>query len=197
MFSARAKINDINKTVTMDVKKPGDLVYIVGLTHDELGGSEYYSYIGEELRKERYIGNNVPRVDAETAKKIYNSISEATEKELLHSIHTPTIGGLGVALAKAAFAGGYGMEIDLAKVPYKGRKRDDFILFSQSNSRFIITAPLDKKEEFEKIMGDKNYSQIGIVTHDNKLKIKGINGRYVIESDLDRLKNAWKTFLEE
>jgi phosphoribosylformylglycinamidine synthase len=195
MFSARAKINNVNKTVTMDVKKPGDLVYIVGLTLDELGGSEYYSYIGERLREERYIGNNVPKVDAETAKKIYSSISEATEKGLLHSIHTPTIGGLGVALVKAAFAGGYGMELDLAKVPYEGKKRDDFILFSQSNSRFIITVPPEKKEDFERIMDDKNYSQIGIVTQDKKLKIKGINGRPIIDSDLDQLKKAWKTFL--
>ncbi|MFX1465550.1 MAG: AIR synthase-related protein [Promethearchaeota archaeon] len=195
MFSARAKINDINKTVTMDIKKPGDLVYIVGLTRDELGGSEYYSYIGEKLREERYIGNNVPRVDVETAKKNYDSISEATEKGLPHSIHTPIIGGLGVALAKCAFAGGYGMELDLVNVPYEGKKRDDFILFSQSNSRFIITVPPEKKEDFEKIMGDTNYSQIGIVTQDKKLKIKGINGRPVIDSDLDQLKKAWKSTL--
>ncbi|MFX1519722.1 MAG: AIR synthase-related protein [Promethearchaeota archaeon] len=195
MFSARAKIDDVRKTVTMDVKKPGDLVYIVGLTLDELGGSEYYSYMGEKLRGERFIGNNVPKVDAESAKKIYRSISEATEKELLHSVHTPTIGGLGVALAKSAFAGGYGMELDLRKVPYEGKKRDDYILFSQSNSRFIVTISPEKKEEFERIMRDSMYSQLGIVTQDRILKIKGLDGNFLIDSDLDYLKKAWKSTL--
>jgi len=195
MFSARAKINDINKTVTMDVKKPDDLVYIVGLTFDELGGSEYYSYIGEKLRGERYIGNNVPKVDAENAKKIYQSISEATEKELVHSLHTPTIGGLGVALAKSAFAGGYGIALDSRKVPYEGKKRDDYILFSQSNSRFIVTVSPEKREEFERIMGANIYSQVGFVTRDKKLKIKGSDGNLLIDSDLDYLKKAWKRTL--
>lgn len=195
MFSARAKINDISKTVTMDVKKPGDLIYVVGLTLDELGGSEYYSYMGEKLQGERYIGNNVPKVDAETAKKLYRSISEANEKELLHSVHTPTIGGLGVALAKTSFAGGYGMELDLSKVPYQGKKRDDYLLFSQSNSRFILTVPPDKKEEFERLMKDNIYSQIGIVAKNKKLKIKGLDGNFLVDSDLDYLKKAWKTTL--
>ena len=195
MFSARAKINDISKTVTMDVKKPGDLIYVIGLTFDELGGSEYYSYIGEKLRGKRYIGNNVPKVDAESAKKIYRSISEATGKELLHSIHTPTIGGLGVALAKKAFAGGYGMEVDLRKVPYDGKSRNDYVLFSQSNSRFILTVPSEKKEEFERIMRENIYSQIGIVIQDTKLKIKGLDGNFLIDSDLDFLKKAWKNTL--
>ena len=195
MFSARAKINDISKTVTMDVKKPDDLVYVVGLTLDELGGSEYYSYMGEKLRGKRYLGNNVPKVDAIRAKKIYQSISDATELELLNSVHTPTIGGLGIALSKTAFAGGYGMDIELTKVPYEGKKRDDFILYSQSNSRFIITVSTEKKEEFERIMGDNIYSQIGIVIQDKRLKVKGLNGKYMIDSDLDNLKKAWKSTL--
>lgn len=195
MFSARAKINDVSKAITMDVKRPGDLVYVIGETDDELGGSEYYSYMGEKTRGERYIGNNVPKVDAESAKKTYRSISEATEKEIVHSSHTPTIGGLGVALAKSAFAGGYGMEIDLRKISYVGKERDDYILFSQSNSRFVVTVPPERKEEFEKIMEGTAYSQIGIVTNNSKLKIKGLGGAYVIDSELDHLKEAWRSTL--
>jgi phosphoribosylformylglycinamidine synthase len=113
LFSTRAKIDDVSKAVTMDVKKPGDLVYVVGETHPELGGSEYFSYIGEKLQGRRYIGNEVPKVDAEKAKSIYRAISRAVEDGLIASAHTPTIGGLGVALAESAAAGGYGMEIGL------------------------------------------------------------------------------------
>jgi len=200
LFSARAKIDDVSKAVTMDVKRSGDLVYTIGETRDELGGSEYYSYIGERIRGDRYIGNNVPKVDAETAKNIYRRMSEATELELVHSAHTPTIGGLGVALAKSAFAGGYGMDVNLAKVPYiseSEKKRDDYILFSQSNSRFIVTVPSEKKEEFEKIMKGTAYSQIGVVTPDKKLRIKGLDGNYVVDADLGRLKEVWKSTLKD
>lgn len=195
MFSARAKIDDVSKCVTMDVKKPGDLVYVVGETRDELGGSEYFSYMGEKIRGERYIGNNVPKVDAESAKKLYDSISKATEKEIVHSIHTPTIGGLGVALAQSAFAGGYGMEVDLRKVPYSGKERDDYKLFSESNSRFIVTVPPERKDEFEKIMEGNVYSQIGIVTNDGKLRIRGSTGNYIVDLDLEHLKEIWKSTL--
>lgn len=197
LFSARAKIGDVSKVVTMDVKKPGDLVYVVGATKDELGGSEYYSYLGERLFGERYIGNSVPTVDAESAKEIYRSMSEATERELVHSIHTPTIGGLGVALAKSAFAGGYGMDVDLRKVPYDsesegGKNRDDYVLFSQSNSRFVVTVPPENREAFEEVMDDNVYAQIGKVTVDNRLRIMGLQGKYETDMDLGHLKEVWK-----
>jgi phosphoribosylformylglycinamidine synthase len=181
----------------MDVKKPGDLVYVVGGTRDELGGSEYYSYMGETIRGERYIGNSVPKVDAPKARMIYEKVSEATEKEIVHSIHTPTLGGLGVALAQSAFAGGYGMDIDLRKAPYQGKPRDDRILFSQSNSRFVITIPPEKKEEFERIMKGSEFSQVGVVTESTNLKITGLDGSCVIDSSLDRLKESWKRTLRE
>jgi len=193
LFSARGKIDDVSKCVTMDVKKPGDLVYVVGETRGELGASEYYSYIGEKFRGERYIGNNVPGVDAESAKEIYGRVGEVTEREIAHSIHTPTLGGLAVALAQSAFAGGYGMDVDLGMVPYDGeKKRDDTVLFSQSNSRFIVTVPPERKGEFESLMAGTACSQIGVVTYDKRLKVKGLGGSYIIDSDTGRLKEAWK-----
>lgn len=95
IFSARAKIADAEKVVTMDVKKPGDMVYVVGATYDELGGSEYFAMMGEQLRGKGYVGNKVPKVDAKEAVKTYEAFSTATEAELVHSSHTPTKGGLG------------------------------------------------------------------------------------------------------
>ena len=192
IFSARAKIDDISKVVTMDVKQPGDLVYIVGTTHGtDLGGSEYYSYIGEKARNKRYIGNNVPKVDIDIAKRIYTRLSEATQIMLCHSIHTPTLGGLGIALAQSALAGGYGMAIDLQKIPYSGKTRDDFLLFSQSNSRFVVTVPPEKKEEFEKLMESLPLAQIGRVTEEERLHVIGLNGSCIIDSSLKQLKTAW------
>jgi len=197
MFSARAKMHDVSKAITMDVKKPGDLVYVVGETFDELGGSEYYSYVGEKTRGERFIGNNVPKVDVEKSKRLYKAISKATEKEMIHSSHTPTLGGLGVALAMTAFAGGYGIDADLRKVPYVGEKRDDSVLFSESNSRFIVSVPEGKKKKFEEIMNENIYGLIGSVTEQPYLKIKGLDGNYIVDANINRLKETWKKTLSD
>jgi phosphoribosylformylglycinamidine synthase len=105
LFSAMGKIDDARKAVTMDAKRPGDLVYIFGETLNELGGSEYYAMKG-------YIGNNVPRVDAARAKELYRRLNKSTEEGLVASCHDCSDGGIGVALAETAFAGGLGMEID-------------------------------------------------------------------------------------
>ena len=192
LFSARAKMENITKAVTSDIKRAGDLVYIVGKTYDELGGSEYYSYMGEKLRDERYIGNNVPKVDFNSSKMIYSAMCKASQAEIIHSNHTPTIGGLGIALAESAFGGGLGIDIDLRKVPYSGKERDDYILFSESNSRFVNTIPQDNKEQIEKIMKDVECAQIGTVTEEKKIKVKGLSGECIIDAKLDHLKYVWK-----
>lgn len=78
MITVVAKMDDVSKAVTMDVKKSGDLVYVIGETFNELGGSEYYKLIGEKISGKEYVGRNVPRVDAVKAKAIYRRISRAT-----------------------------------------------------------------------------------------------------------------------
>ncbi|MFH0897369.1 MAG: AIR synthase-related protein [Candidatus Bathyarchaeota archaeon] len=196
LVSVLAKMDDIGKAVTMDVKRPGDLVYIVGETFDELGGSEYYKLMGEKTRKREYIGNKVPKVNAKKAKNAYRKMSKATGRRLIHSIHTPTKGGLAVALAQSAFAGCYGMYVSLEKVPYSGAQRDDAVLFSESNSRFIVTVPEEKKEKFERTMQGSTYAHIGFVIESPELRIKGLRGLDVIQTDLADLEKAWKSTLE-
>jgi phosphoribosylformylglycinamidine synthase len=119
-------------------------------------------------------------------------MSKAIEKRIIHSSHTPTLGGLGIALAMTAFAGGYGVDVDLRKIPYFGNKRNDFVLFSESNSRFIVTIAPEKRREFEEIMGKNVYCFIGIVTEYPYLKIKGLDENYVVNIHIKCLKESWK-----
>jgi len=197
LFSVMGKIDDVSRAVTMDVKQAGDAVYVVGETFFELGGSEYYRMMGEKIDGNPYTGKNVPQVHADKAVKMYKAIEAVTAAELAHSIHTPTIGGLGVALAKTAFAGGFGMSVDLAKVPQSGCKRDDYILFSESNSRFIITVHPDKKEKFEKLLHGIAFTKIGKTIDAPYLTIRGIHGKTIIHAPLDELKSFWKNTLKD
>jgi phosphoribosylformylglycinamidine synthase len=196
MFSTRAKIKDVGKAVTMEVKSPGDLLYVIGETFDETGGSEYYHFIGERLTGQGYIGNKVPKVNSERAKEIYSKMSKATEKELINSIHTPTLGGLGIAFALTALAGGYGLNIDLKKVPCLGVDRNDILLFSESNSRFVVTVSKERKREFERLMDGVKFAEVGVVTRQPYLKIKGFDGKYAINADIRKLKKVWKNVLK-
>jgi phosphoribosylformylglycinamidine synthase len=185
LFSAMGKIDDVRKAITMDAKRPGDLVYILGETFNELGGSEYYAMRG-------YIGNKVPKVHAAGAKHLYQRLNEAVQESLLASCHDCSDGGLGVALAETAFAGGLGMKIDLGKVPATGADRDDLLLFSETQSRFVVTIAPDKKGLFEEVFSGIVYGLLGEVTSAEVFSVIGLNGKEIIQADIQDLKDAWK-----
>jgi phosphoribosylformylglycinamidine synthase len=188
IMSAAAKIEDVRKCITMDVKQAGDLVYVLGVTKDELGGSEYYKQCGE-------LGRNVPVVDTEAAVKLYNAHSKAVNEMLIESSHGIYRGGLGVHLALKAIAGELGIEVDLSKVPTLGLEKDEKILYSESAGRLIVTVAPENKEKFEKLMEGSSYAVIGRVTEDKRVKVYGRNGAMVINEDINNLRSAYhKTF---
>ncbi len=189
LISAISIVDDINKCVTMDAKKASNLLFIVGETKNELGGSHYYKING-------YIGANVPTLDLGKAPKIAEKISNAIAQGLVVSCHDCSEGGLAVALAEMAFAGGLGVEADLRGLP---RSEDccrvDSQLFSESNSRYIVEVEPENYNAFAKLMLNVPFGQIGKVTREKSLIIKAEDGETVIESDIDLLKHAWqKTF---
>jgi len=188
LFSVLGKIDDVRKAVTMDCKTPGDLVYVVGMTYAELGGSEY-------LAMHDSIGNQVPQVRAEQAKELYHQLHRAMMEGMIASCHDCSDGGLGVALAESAFAGGCGMEVDLAKVPTEGIDRDDYLLFSESQSRFVVTIHPEKKNAFLSMMKEISLGEIGKVTRGKAFIVTGLKGKKIIQGDIYKLKAAWQQTL--
>ena len=192
LISAISVMEDISKAVSMYAKKAGDLIYIVGETYDELGASHYYNLCG-------FIGNNVPKVKPKKAKLTFNALSKAVSLGLIKAMHDCSDGGLAVTCAEMAFSGGLGMEIFLNEVPYKIRnskfeirKRDDFVLFSESNSRFIVEVERKAQKKFEQILEDIPFGLIGCLNSTKKFKVYGLDGRVCIDTEIDRLKEAWQ-----
>ncbi len=185
LYSVIGKIKDVRKAVTMDAKRPQDLVYIIGETPDELGGSEWFA-------QNNAIGNKVPQVDVKKAIKKYRALHKAIEAGLVASCHDCSDGGLGIALVETAFAGGLGMNIDLKDVPYRGKKRNDYILFSETASRFVVTIHPKDQSRFEKIMAGNVLSEIGFVTGDGLFQVTGLNGKLIIKEKISKLKEAWQ-----
>jgi len=179
-------MEDTSCAVSMDFKKAGDLVYIVGTTQNELGGSEYFRTGG-------FIGNKVPKVNSRRAKRLMNSLSMATERGLVKACHDCSEGGIGVAIAEMAFAGGLGTTIHLKAVPLgEAIDRDDFVLFSESNSRFLVEVAPENKNEFEEIMSGTSFADIGQVTDSEVLEIYGMTESKVVAASLGELKESWQ-----
>ena len=185
LFSVVAKIPDVRLAQTMEVKRPGDLVYILGKTKEELFGSEYFSHLGIKA-------GIAPKPEAEINRKIYLRLRDAIYFGLIHSAHDVSDGGLFVCLAEKAFSGGYGIFVDLSAVPYEGKLRDDFILFSESAGRIVVTVPQDKRRDFEKLMSGLPYALIGETIAEPTLFIKGLSGKTILSANIFELKRAWQ-----
>jgi len=186
LVSAMAVMDDVNKSITMDCKKSGDLIYIVGKTYSEMGGSHYFSVRG-------YIGNSVPKVYPERGREIMAALSKATAKGLVKACHDLSEGGIGVAAAEMAFAGGLGVQVDLNNVLLgENIDRDDYVLFSESNTRFLVEIAPEDKTDFEKLMANADCAQIGQVTSDKIVKVLGRGGKALVSAGITTLKEAWQ-----
>jgi len=186
LISAIGVMEDISRAISMDFKKAGDLIYIVGTTQNELAGSEYFRMHG-------FIGNKVPKVNPQQGKQLMDKLSVATEKGLVRACHDLSEGGLGVAVAEMAFAAGLGATVHLGCTPLgEPIERDDFILFSESNSRFLVEVAPESKGEFEKTMTTTNLATIGRVSNSEMLEIYGVNDRKMVAKSVAELKEAWQ-----
>ncbi|QTA89381.1 AIR synthase-related protein [Desulfonema magnum] len=185
-FSCIGVIDDITKCVTMDAKIPGDLVYVLGATRDELGASEYYEHFG-------HIGKNVPGVFPDQFIPVYKGLCHAIKEELVASVHGIYRGGLGVHLAMVAMGGNIGMNVDLSLVPAEQVSRNDVILFSESAGRFIVTIDPANRKKFETIFKGMPCACIGEITNGSDFIAKGIDKRTLLNVPVQQLKTAWKS----
>jgi len=187
LISAICVMPDIQKAITMDVKSAGNLIYVVGNTYAELGGSHYFGLHG-------YIGNTAPIVRTSEGKLTMQSLSKAINNGLVRSCHDCSEGGIGVAAAEMAFSGGYGMELNLTNIPTgENITSDDFLLFSESNSRFLVEINAENIDAFENRMADIPIGCIGTISDTSDFIVTGLSGKQIVDTSLDKLKSAWQT----
>jgi phosphoribosylformylglycinamidine synthase len=184
-FTGTSVIEDVQRCVTMDAKMAGDLIYVLGLTRNELAGSEYYDFFD-------YTGLNVPRVRLKEVIPLYKALEGAIRAELVASAHGIYRGGLGVHLALVAVAGELGLDVELARVPSEEVKRDDLLLYSESAGRFVVTVAPEHETDFEELFRDLACDCVGRVTAKQKLTVRGLGDNILFRVGLQQLKSAWK-----
>jgi phosphoribosylformylglycinamidine synthase subunit PurSL len=186
LISAMGQMHDVHQAVTMDLKQPDHSLYLVGQTYDELGGSHLGLVQG-------VAGGAVPKVDLETAPRLFAALHRAIQSHAVASCHDLSEGGLAVALAEMALAGGYGAEIDLASLEdASGLSDPAVILFSESNSRFLCEVSASHSRQFESLFEGLPCVLIGEVRATDRVKCFGRGGSPLIDCLLSELKQAWQ-----
>jgi phosphoribosylformylglycinamidine synthase len=197
LISAMGQVDDVSRCVTMDAKEPGNLIYLVGVTKAELGGS-HLSLV------EGLSGGQVPTVDVLAAKRTFAAVHAAIAAGSVRACHDLSEGGLAAAAAETAFAGGLGMSLRLADVPrdfransadaVAGAELDAYLLFSESNTRFLCEVPPAARERFEQSLDGVPHAVVGRTESGSRLQIAGTDtaGTLVIDAQLADLKEAWQ-----
>ncbi|MEM7029943.1 MAG: phosphoribosylformylglycinamidine synthase subunit PurL [Chloroflexota bacterium] len=185
LISAMGIVPDVSRTATTDLKGSGNRLYIIGETRNELGGSTYY-------QKRNVTGANVPQ-PPEQGLAIFRALHQAIATGLVASCHDCSEGGLAVAAAEMALAGGLGLELNLADVTRSNDvQRNDTIAFSESLGRFLVEVADKESDAFEAHFTNLPFAQIGQVRKDAWVQINGLNGKPVIETDLKKITLAWR-----
>ncbi len=187
LISALGQVHDVTQCVTMDLKKPGQHLYLIGTTRHELGGSQWH-------RLHQRTGGLVPRVDFEQAPRLFARLHQAIRNGYLAACHDLSEGGLAVALAEMCLAGELGAVIDISQIIEDGQLSAESILFSESNSRFLVEVPFAWDRVCTQLFEGLPLIHLGKVTDTPRLTIFGSrHGGLLVDLSLSEIKKAWKT----
>jgi phosphoribosylformylglycinamidine synthase len=174
----------------MFLKRPGNVVYLVGLTGDDLGGS-----LAQRLL--RLQESRAPVVRLASARRLFGSIHRANRKGLIQACHDLSEGGLAVAAAEMAIAGGHGLEIDVRDVPVaEPGLADSTRLFAESPTRFLVEVTPADAPALERLLGRIPHARIGRVLESPHLRVWS-EGGVVIDANTETLRSRWQAPLTE
>ena len=178
---------DIRECVTVDLKEAGNILYLIGDTKKELGGSEYYKLRGVE-------GGIVPRTDPKVLKRSMVALLDTMKAGLVASCHDISEGGLAVAVCEMSMGGDSGVYIDIGAV--NPELRSDYKLFSESNTRWVVEVPKAEVGRFEALMATHGVCiiEIGTVIKDKRVSISD-NGTELVDISIDAVRAAWGNHL--
>jgi phosphoribosylformylglycinamidine synthase subunit PurL len=170
-------VEDIRHITTQAFQQAGDLIYVIGEAKQEFGGSEL-----QKLLEGRIFGK-APEIDLETEAKRQRELLTAIQAGVIASAHDIAEGGFAVALAECVMStNGLG-----AKVTMDGDITAQ--LFSETQSRFIVSVKKENQEKFEQLVEAK---LIGEVTNDGTLLVERASGEVVIQLSVEQMRSVWK-----
>ncbi len=182
LVSAIGTVTDIRRCISMDLKAPGSSMYIIGATDAYMGGSHLLSLLGNDAGMLSKARVETPRV--------MRRLSRCIRRDLVLSCHDLSEGGLAVAAAEMAIAGGRGLEIDVDRMP-SSTSAPEALLFGETPGRFLVEVPLGRHRKFERMMRGLPFGRLGAVVQGQVLRIRG-GGRFLVKLPLEKIEHAWR-----
>ena len=193
LFSLLGNHQDVRKAVSSDFKNPGDAIFLVGQTHQEIGASEL-SYM---LREQGAggIGGAVPEIDPDRNMVAYRALTAAMREELVASAHDCSDGGLAVALAECCFGSDSGAILEISPLWADCDNLDIWgAMFGESLGRILVSTSPENKEEFMKSMMGVTCHFLGEVSNDDTISFSR-EGEEVLTASMQELRESWKKTL--
>jgi phosphoribosylformylglycinamidine synthase len=156
-------LENINEKMTLDFKKEGDVIYLLGRSTNDINSSQYLAKIcNVEF-------SPAPYFELEEEFSLQQKIAELINKKLIQSAHDVSEGGLFVTLCESGFNGELGFTVET-----KDDLREDAYLFGEGQSRVVVSVKAELIEKFENAIKDFPHERIGLVTSGEML----VNGDF-------------------
>jgi phosphoribosylformylglycinamidine synthase subunit PurSL len=199
LISAVSVIEDASRTIDMALKTPGNLLYQVGTTRNEMAGSHYGEIVEQDSFERLFPQTTVPQVDIPHAYATMKALGEAIRKGLVRSCHDLSEGGLAVAAAEMSLAGMLGVNLDIHRITththgMNAVARNIVRLFGESASRFLVELAPEQLGAFEQHMqasGVQELTYLGTVTNTSRFVVQD-GTQELINVSVAELQEAWK-----
>ena len=190
LFSLIGNHKDVRLAVSSDFKHPGDHIYLLGETHQELGASELSYMFRDECSGG--IGGEVPRINPERNLTMYRALTSAMSQGLVRSAHDCSDGGLAVALAECCFGSGTGACVDISPLESDCSHLDEWgALFGESMGRILVSVAPEHSNSFVAAMEGNSCSRMGSVEGNDKIMVN-YGENEVLQASIGGLKKAWQ-----
>jgi len=187
LISGFGIVPNVQRCVTMDLKEAGNLLLIVGITTGALGGSHYEMCFGSDDTE-----HLLPAVDLVLAPRLARGVSRLIQHGLVRSAHDLSEGGLLLAAAEMAFAGGVGAHLDTFQLPVDGEISPIAELFGEAPSRYLLEVPRAALDEVDALLESLPYAVVGETIEQSRLLVPGAE----INLELHDLRAAWRGTLD-
>jgi phosphoribosylformylglycinamidine synthase len=183
LVTAVGWVPDLRLSVTSAFQRPGNFVYILGETANELGGS-HLAHVYDTL-------GDTPPQPPRLGRRIARALYRAVRKSLVEACHDVSEGGVAVALAEMALASQLGVEVELSTMPWRGCERSvPAALFAESLSRYLVEVSPDKAAHFEAVMQGLPVALLGKTTKSDHLSLNW-QGKELLRVTIDELSHVW------
>jgi phosphoribosylformylglycinamidine (FGAM) synthase-like enzyme len=184
LASAIAIVTDVRRARTLEAGGAGELLYVVGETGDELGGSEYATLRGS-------AAGEVPRTRPADFWPRHRAVAAIVSEGLATAAHAPGRGGLLLSLFYLARAAGLGLDVDLSRAPRRGSPGWEALLFGESTGRFLLAVAPGRAREVEERLAGFPAARIGAFDAGGRLRIAA-GGAALVDAPVAELCAAWK-----